>query len=123
MGIDQSHEQNNKKVKVDGGAIGIFDNENAMLDWSVASPVIADLVTEFFDNEGFSEVEDGVVMEKLNEPEGQKHHEDTHKFEETFVENRIKLVSVFMKYGNPFEEEEQNLFFFTIKGCIIRRSY
>ena len=32
MGIDQAHEQNNKCVKIDGGAIGILDNERALLE-------------------------------------------------------------------------------------------
>ena len=27
IGIDQAHEQNNKLIKIDGGAIGLFDNE------------------------------------------------------------------------------------------------
>ena len=32
MGIDQAHEQNNRVVKVDGGAIDIMDNESALLE-------------------------------------------------------------------------------------------
>ena len=32
IGIDQAHEQNNKIVKTDGGAIGIVENEQALLD-------------------------------------------------------------------------------------------
>ena len=28
---DQAHEQNNKAIKVDGGAIGILENETALL--------------------------------------------------------------------------------------------
>ena len=39
MGIDQAHKQNNKIVKVDGGAIGILDDEAALLKWAVAGPV------------------------------------------------------------------------------------
>ena len=30
IGIDQAHEQNNKIVKIDGGAVGLFDNEQAI---------------------------------------------------------------------------------------------
>ena len=30
IGIDQAYEQNNKSVKVDGGAVGIMDNESAL---------------------------------------------------------------------------------------------
>ena len=32
MGADQAHEQNNQVIKADGGAIGILDNENALLE-------------------------------------------------------------------------------------------
>ena len=32
IGIDQAHEQNNKSVKRDGRAIGILDNEQALLE-------------------------------------------------------------------------------------------
>ena len=31
MGEDQAHEQHNKVIKDDGGAVGIFDNEQAVL--------------------------------------------------------------------------------------------
>ena len=31
IGIDQAHEQNNKIIKVDGGAIGLLENDNALL--------------------------------------------------------------------------------------------
>ena len=31
IGIDQAHKQNNKSMKIDGGAIGILDNEQALL--------------------------------------------------------------------------------------------
>ena len=33
MRIDQAYEQNNRVVKVDDGAIGIMDNERALLEW------------------------------------------------------------------------------------------
>ena len=33
MGEDQAHEQNNKSIKTDAGAIGLFDNANALAEW------------------------------------------------------------------------------------------
>ena len=111
IGIDQAHEQNNKKVKVDGGAVGIFDNESALLDWSVAGPVIADILGYYFDeNDEISDVvelpntaeyddsdnTDG--LQDNGEPGAKrKHHESTEKFENTFVENRGKLLSFFFE--------------------------
>ena len=32
IGIDQAHKQNKKSMKTDGGAIGILDNEQTLLD-------------------------------------------------------------------------------------------
>ena len=36
MGANQAHEQNNKVIKADGGAIGIFDDESALLEWAIS---------------------------------------------------------------------------------------
>ena len=44
MAEDQAHEQNNKIVKVDGGAIGFLDQSQALLDWSTAGPYIAEII-------------------------------------------------------------------------------
>ena len=46
IGVDQAHEQNNKVVKVDGGAIGILENETALLKWAVAGPIVSDLLNQ-----------------------------------------------------------------------------
>ena len=46
MGIDQAHEQNNRAVKVDGGAIGIMDNESALLEWALCRLYVAKMVCE-----------------------------------------------------------------------------
>ena len=46
IGIDQAHEQNNKLVKIHGEAIGIFDNQNAPLRWSVSTSIIAGMCNE-----------------------------------------------------------------------------
>ena len=51
IGIDQAHEQNNKIVKIHGGAIGILDSQNALLRWSVSAPIIADLCRPCDDQE------------------------------------------------------------------------
>ena len=44
IGIDQAHEQNNKSLKIDGGTIGILGNEQALLEWAVSGPYIANMV-------------------------------------------------------------------------------
>ena len=84
MGIDQAHEQNNKCVKIDGGAIGILDNERALLEWSLTGPLLAEM---------------------LDTPSGTdtKHHEDTPTYEENFRRNRLALIGAFGEFANPFQ--------------------
>ena len=38
IAIDQAHKQNNKLVKIDGGAVGVLDSPRALLKRSVADP-------------------------------------------------------------------------------------
>lgn len=46
MGIDEAHEQNNRVVKVAGGAIDIMDNESALLEWALSGPYVSEMVCE-----------------------------------------------------------------------------
>ena len=46
IGVDQAHEQNNKVIKIDRGAIGIFDNPKALLRWAVAGPIVAKICND-----------------------------------------------------------------------------
>ena len=66
--IDQAHEQNNKLVKIYGGAIGILENPNALLRWAVSEPVVAELCRN----------------EKLSEMSSKNHNENTQAFESNF---------------------------------------
>ena len=91
MGIDQAHEQSNKLVKIDGGAIGILDNENALVKCAIAAPII----TELLDTE-----EDEIFR---------SHHEDTDSFENTFRKENEALFVAFDETGNPFAETEEGL--------------
>ena len=43
IGVDQAHEQNNKLIKIDGGAISILDNSKALLRWDVAGHIVAQI--------------------------------------------------------------------------------
>ena len=47
MGIDQAHGQNNKLVKIDGGATDLLDDNATLLKWTVAGPEIAEMVQTF----------------------------------------------------------------------------
>ena len=69
IGIDQAHEQNNKSVKRDGRAIGILDNEQALLEWAASGPYIANMVCS------------------TENTLSTNHHEDNDSFENDFREN------------------------------------
>ena len=47
ISFDHAHEQNNKLVKGDGGAIGLTENFSHLLRWMVSGPEVARLVNEF----------------------------------------------------------------------------
>lgn len=72
---DQLHEHNNKCIKGEGGAIGILDNEYALLKWMVSGPRISSLIKEF-EKKSFLKDEKDV---------GAKHHEDNNTFEKRFL--------------------------------------
>ncbi len=88
---DQAHEQNNKLVKIDGGAIGILDNHISMMKWMVAGPEISRLLHSFDDKE---------------DDEDSLHHEDTDSHEKRFRRHVSSFKSVFDEAGNPFNEED-----------------
>lgn len=94
MGIDQAHEQNNKMVKIDGGAIGILENDDALLDWAIAGPQIAEILNSYYEQ---------------NDEKFRKHHENTDAYEKMFYKNTQNVLTTFLKYGNPFEECEHNI--------------
>ena len=96
MGIGQAHEQNNKLVKIDGGAIGILDNEEALLKWAVSSPIVSDILQ----HSGQYQFEDESDFH---------HHEDTSSFEEKFLEDKESFQNAFSEFGNPFLEQEISL--------------
>ena len=96
MRVDQAHEQNNKVVKVDGGATGILENETALLKWAVAGPIISDLLNQ-------------ADQDLPNPQKPPKHHEHTDLYEKNFRKDRNSFLGALMEYGNPFCEEEPTL--------------
>jgi hypothetical protein len=91
---DHLHEQINKVVKGDGGAVGIFDNGTALLKWMVGGPEIARMVQEFETSSGIST------------SDSSKHHESTNNFQARFKKHVSAVVSSLRQDGNPFSEQE-----------------
>jgi hypothetical protein len=95
MGVDQGHKQNNKIIKVDGGAIGILDNETTLMKWMIGGPEIARLVNEFM---GGNEADAEETKQSI------PHHEDSDSFKKRFRKDVGSLRKAFEETGNPFEE-------------------
>ena len=51
IAIDQAHEQNNKIIKGDGGAVGLTENPSQLLRWMVSGPEVARVIDEFKSSE------------------------------------------------------------------------
>jgi len=96
--LDQAHEQNNARVKGDGGAVGLTDNPSALRRWMVAGPEVARVIMEF---------EEANMHPNANEET--RHHEETPRAQEAFAKDVQSLVAVIEELGNPFEEDSPDL--------------
>ena len=52
--IDHAHEQNNKIIKGDGGAVGLTENSAGLARWMISSPEVSRTVQEFESNLPFN---------------------------------------------------------------------
>ena len=102
IAIDQAHEQNNKVVKGDGGAVGFLQNPKALLRWMVAGSKLARVIGEFEDN-----CLDGGTGKTTRS--NLKHHEHTASAQVKFATEVGALVQVLEDMGNPFMEESESL--------------
>ena len=90
IGVDQAYKQNNKLVKIDGGAIGNFENPQSLLRWSVAGPTVTKMCDEHNDSTSAKS----------------KHHEDTKTVEDDFRDDVLSVHDAFLQFGNPFSEQQ-----------------
>lgn len=97
MAIDQAHEQNNAHVKGDGGAIGLFEDADALRRWTVAGPEVSRLIDEFETRGDADPKSEG------------KHHDETESVQKRFLEMVENLAKVIKEMGNPFEEDSVDL--------------
>ena len=94
--VDQAHEQNNAAIKGDGGAVGLTDNPSALRRWMVAGPEVARLIEEFQDS-------------KQDRPQTTKHHDQLSSVQTAFLKDVQSMIKVMEEFGNPFEEDSQDL--------------
>ena len=88
-------------MKIDRGAIGILENDTALIDWAISGPQISQML-EIFSNSDTNKASG--VLNEFN-----LHHEDTDTFEKNFRKDRLALTKAFKSLGNPFLEEESGL--------------
>lgn len=93
IGVDQAHEQNNALIKGDGGAVGITENESALLRWMVSGPEICRLVGEYDD------------VSKSRQHTNTSHHEHTPSVQRAFLKDVQSLCKTIDEFGNPFLDE------------------
>ena len=95
VAVDQAHEQNNAKVKGDGGAIGLTENPTALHRWMVAGPEMVRLLEEF---------ESSKKSASYN-----LHHEQTKHAQQSFFNDVKQLSDTIEKMGNPFADFSPDL--------------
>ena len=63
ISIDQAHEQNNAKVKISGGPVGLTENPSAFMKWMVSGPEQARLLEEFWTDYWPTKNESSYIMQ------------------------------------------------------------
>ena len=93
MGLDQTHEQNNKLIKGCGGANYLLNKvkDSALFRWETWSPEIARVILEF---------EDCLDRNEILAESSTKHHEDSQPFYERFSFDINRLIKCIT--ANPF---------------------
>ena len=93
---DQAHEQSNKTLQAHGGAVGLYENPEALTLFMLAGPDCARIVKEF---------------ETINNPQSPStsHHEEGHNLQVKFHRDVSSFVEAVEHLGNPFLATNQEL--------------
>ncbi|VDI50437.1 Hypothetical predicted protein [Mytilus galloprovincialis] len=114
IAIDQAHEQNNKLVKGEGGAIGLTENMAQLQRWMVSGPEMARVINEFQTSQEW------IKRDQSKGPDV-RHHEQT-KSKETAFSNQVKAsCAVFEEMGNPFQEQSTDLLILDTRNIVDSR--
>ncbi|MES9884863.1 MAG: hypothetical protein ABW185_28795, partial [Sedimenticola sp.] len=92
--IDQVHEQENAKVKGNGGAIGLTEDQTALRRWLICGPEIANVIKDF-DTQYIHEEDPDICL----------HHSEGHSSQKLFHHQSRKLVDIISGFGNPFQDD------------------
>ena len=105
--IDQTHEQENAKVKGKGGVIGLTENPDAFKRWMISGPEQARLLTSF----------EQEYLPMDNEDINYKHHEEGLSTQISFQEQVNSLIEKVVEFGNPFLDDCQELLVLHTREC------
>ena len=100
--IDQAHEQENAKVKGNGGIIGLTESPSALKQWPISGPEKYRILTEC-EQTLFDEV---------------MHHEEGSTYQSTFGKEVKSLVETIEHFGNPFSETSSDLLVLHTQECV-----
>ena len=98
MAIDQAHEQENEKVKGEGGAVGITEDPASLLRWMVAGPEVARVVDEFM------AYQEGIINGKEY-----LHHDQSPSIQRAYYLDVKSNSECMWDMGNPFTEKTGEL--------------
>ena len=94
IAIDQSHEQMNKKLKENGGIIGLTQDSVSLLNWSICRPEVSKRLEDFLIA---SEAEDDDDCDFF-------HHDEALRRQEDFLSDVTSLSDIIREHGSPFLE-------------------
>ena len=100
--IDQAHEQNNKVVKGDGGAIGLTKDYAKLLRWMISGPEVSRVISDF-------QASQELLKRKQSKGPDILHHEETKAMQTAFHKQVKALHATITEMGNPFKEASQDL--------------
>ncbi len=107
MALDQAHEQMNKVIKGDGGAIGLFGNDHALKRWLLSGPEMARVIKEF------EEIWDD------GEESNMHHDEQSLQRQKSLFDDVKRLEAVMSEYCNPFVKESDDVIINIYDGSIM----
>jgi len=106
MPLDQTHKQNNEKVKGSGDAIGLTENPAALKRWMIAGPEQARILDEFEE------------MNNLSQEPSFQSHEQGHATQETFHKQVSNMCDAIESMGNPFLNTAKELTVLDTHDCM-----
>ena len=107
IAIDQAHEQMNELIKGSGGAVGLFDNPQALQRWMVAGPEVVRMLEEY----------ETLYSGDEHQSES-KHHEMVPSFQKKFQKD-VKALKMSLKdMGNPFRDDSKELYTLDTKAVV-----